>query len=88
MTGHSSAGDAGMIRGRPDVMTHCVEFWKKWKKEPNFCGLSPQAISEIKAYLETVEKICKLGIPEEEVYESLPEGAGGLKCATRFHVSY
>ena len=56
-------------------MTRCVDFWKKWRKEPNFCGLSSQAISEIKGYLELVEKIAKTGIPEETIFEMCPSGA-------------
>ena len=53
-------------------MTRCADFWKKWRKEPNFCGLSPQAISEIKGYLELVDKIVKTGILEETVFEMCP----------------
>ena len=56
-------------------MTHCTDFWHKWRKEPNFCGLSPQSISEIKGYLELVDKIVKTGITEETVFENCPSGA-------------
>ncbi len=56
-------------------MTRCIDFWKKWRKEPNFCGLSTQAISEIKGYLELVDKIARAGIPEETIFELCPSGA-------------
>lgn len=56
-------------------MTRCAEFWHKWRKEPNFCGLSPQAISEIKGYLELVDKLKKTGIEEDAIYENCPSGA-------------
>jgi len=56
-------------------MTRCADFWKKWRKEPNFCGLSPQAISEIKGYLELVEKLTRSGIQEETIFEMCPSGA-------------
>jgi len=56
-------------------LTHCTDFWHKWRKEPNFCGLSPQSISEIKGYLELVDKIVKTGITEETVFENCPSGA-------------
>jgi hypothetical protein len=56
-------------------MSHCVDFWHKWRKEPNFCGLSPQSVSEIKGYLELVDKIKKAGIPEDTIYEKCTSGA-------------
>jgi hypothetical protein len=56
-------------------MTRCTDFWKKWRKEPNFCGLSQNTVDEIEDYLSTVDKICTLGIAEDTVYENFPEGA-------------
>jgi hypothetical protein len=56
-------------------MTRCTDFWKKWRKEPNFCGLSSTTVDEIEDYLKTVDKICTLGIKEDIVYENFPEGA-------------
>ena len=56
-------------------MTRCADFWKKWRKEPNFCGLSPQAISEIKGYLELVDKLVKTGIPEDTIFDMCPSGS-------------
>jgi hypothetical protein len=57
------------------VMTRCTDFWKKWRKEPNFCGLSQNTVDEIEDYLSTVDKICTLGIKEDTVFENFPEGA-------------
>ena len=56
-------------------MTRCADFWRKWRKEPNFCGLSPQAISEIKGYLELVDKLVKTGIPEDTIFDMCPSGS-------------
>jgi len=56
-------------------MTRCTDFWKKWRKEPNFCGLSETTVDEIEKYLSTVDKICTLGLKEDTVYENFPEGA-------------
>ncbi|MCK9591437.1 MAG: hypothetical protein M0Q91_05440 [Methanoregula sp.] len=56
-------------------MSHCVDFWHKWRKEPNFCGLSPQSVSEIKGYLELVDKIKTAGISEDIIYEKCTSGA-------------
>jgi len=56
-------------------LTRCPEFWDKWDKEPNFCGLSPQSISEIKGYLELREKIVSKGVSKAAFYERCPSGA-------------
>jgi len=56
-------------------MTRCPEFYSKLLKDGNFCGLSDGAISQIKGYLETVDKIASRGVPKEEVMERFPEGA-------------
>lgn len=56
-------------------MTRCAEFWDKWEREPNFCGLSPQSISEIKGYLELRDKVIKMGVAKAVFYESCPSGA-------------
>lgn len=53
----------------------CNEFWDKWEKEPNFCGLSAQSISEIKGYLELRDKVVKMGIQKTAFYENCPSGA-------------
>lgn len=56
-------------------MTRCPEFYAKLLKDGNFCGLSDGAISQIKGYLETVDKIASRGVPKEQVMERFPEGA-------------
>ena len=56
-------------------MTRCAEFWDKWDRDPNFCGLSPQSISEIKGYLELRDKVVKMGVDKRAFYEKCPSGA-------------
>jgi hypothetical protein len=53
----------------------CSEFWDKWEKEPNFCGLSAQSISEINGYLELRDKVVKMGVTKAVFYENCPSGA-------------
>jgi hypothetical protein len=56
-------------------MTRCPEFYTKLLKDGNFCGLSDGAISQIKGYLETVDKIASRGISKDQIMERFPEGA-------------
>ena len=56
-------------------MTRCPEFYEKFERDGNFCGLSAGAISQIKAYRELIDKISKQGIDRTLVYEHFPEGA-------------
>lgn len=56
-------------------MTRCPEFYDKLERDGNFCGLSPGAISQIKAYRELIDKIQKQGIDRTAAYEHFPAGA-------------
>ncbi len=56
-------------------MTRCPEFYEKFERDGNFCGLSAPAISQIKAYRELIEKIVKAGIEKNTAYEKFPERA-------------
>ena len=54
-------------------MTKCIDFWKKWKKEPNFCGLGRQTARTHDKYLSFVEDFTKEhGFIEEIVYQNVP----------------
>lgn len=64
-------------------MTRCPEFYEKFERDGNFCGLSPSAISQIKAYRELVDKISKHGIDRTLVYEHFPERAAREITAVR-----
>ena len=35
---------------------HCLDYWHKWKREYNFCGLRPQDTKENDRYLALVER--------------------------------
>lgn len=57
-------------------MTHCVDFFKKWKKEPNFCGLGKTACSDIERYLVFVDEFSsENGMDAEAVYRNVPQNA-------------
>ena len=49
-------------------MTYCIDFFRKFKKDGNFCGLDKSQVSRLTAYLEIVELLMKQKIPEEEIY--------------------
>ena len=51
-------------------MTYCIDFFRKFKKEGNFCGLDKSQVSRLTAYLEIVEALVKQKIPEEQIYEN------------------
>jgi len=51
-------------------MTYCIDFFRKFKKEGNFCGLDKSQVSRLMAYLEIVEALVKQKIPEEQIYEN------------------
>lgn len=57
-------------------MTHCVDFWKKWKKQPNFCGLGKSAATSYDKYIKFVEDFSEeYKIPAELVYQNVPHTA-------------
>jgi len=51
-------------------MTYCIDFFRKFKKEGNFCGLDKSQVSRLTSYLEIVELLMKQNIPEEQVYKN------------------
>ena len=65
-------------------MTHCIEYWRKWKREGNFCGLRKQDADENDAYLELVEKVSGSGakIESDLIFQKFPVGAARplLRC--------
>ena len=64
-------------------MTHCVDFWKKWKKEPNFCGIGKSSARSYDKYLEFVDDFAKrYGFEPEVVYQNAPQTA--VKALLRF----
>ena len=56
-------------------MTYCIDFFRKFKKDGNFCGLDKSQVSRLTAYLEIVELLMKQKIPEEQVYENFSVNA-------------
>jgi hypothetical protein len=50
---------------------YCIDFFRKFKKDGNFCGLDKSEVSRLNAYLDVVELLMKQKIPEETVYTHL-----------------
>lgn len=64
-------------------MTHCVDFWEKWKREPNFCGLGTGTANSFDKYIDFVEDFSKeFGIAQDIVYRNVPQSA--VKTILRF----
>ena len=69
--------------GRGEGMTACVDLYKKWKKEPNFCGLGNKEATLVNSYIEFVEEFSKdTGISEEIIYRNAPRTA--VKAILKF----
>lgn len=52
-------------------MAHCVDFYKKWKREPNFCGIGNIGVNQISKYLEIVDELVNTGLDDEECFKYL-----------------
>jgi hypothetical protein len=64
-------------------MTACSDLYKKWKVEPNFCGLGKVEANYIDKYISFVEEFAKqFDIPEDVVYRNAPRSA--VKPILRF----
>lgn len=64
-------------------MTACSDLYKKWKTEPNFCGLGKDEANYIDKYIDFVDDFSKeFGIAEEVVYRNAPRTA--VKPILRF----
>jgi hypothetical protein len=62
---------------------HCHDWFRKWKKEHNFCGLRPQDAKEMDQYIEISEKIAHAsGKDEDFVHDHFTAGAARplLRC--------
>ena len=64
-------------------MTRCAKFHHLFDEVGDFCGMSPSAISQYKAYREQVKKLVNLGIDEDFVFENFPEGPGRILSAIK-----
>ncbi len=57
-------------------MTHCVDFWKKWKTEPNFCGLGSSVAKQYDKYLTFVDEFStEFEIDSDIVYRNVPQSS-------------
>lgn len=54
---------------------YCIDFFRKWKKEGNFCGLDKGQVSRLNAYMDIVELLVKQKIPEDQIFENFSVGA-------------
>ena len=56
-------------------MSYCIDFFHKFKKEGNFCGLDKSQVSRLLSYMEIVEALVKQKIPEDQIYQNFTVGA-------------
>jgi len=57
-------------------MAHCLDFWRKWKQEENFCGVGKLQVRKLNKYLALATELKeKYGIDEEQVYTHLSASA-------------
>jgi hypothetical protein len=58
-------------------MTHCIQFYHKWKREGNYCGLRKQDAKDIDSYLSLVERISQTptGLESDFVFDHFTAGA-------------
>jgi hypothetical protein len=48
-------------------MAHCLLWYKQFKKDPGFCGLSRKAQKQTGAYLDFVMELESMGLPEDQI---------------------
>jgi hypothetical protein len=53
----------------------CADFYKKWKRNPNWCHKCESAIKEINSYIDLADGLEKQGIPQETVFNGLSQWA-------------
>ncbi len=56
-------------------MVRCKEWWEKFEKDGNFCGLSKPMLSNISFHKGIVDEVCKRGGDPEFTFVNFPEGA-------------
>jgi len=57
-------------------MAACSDFFKKWKREYNFCGLGEHSAKQVNKFIDFVEDLSKeSGIPEDVIYSNVTRGA-------------
>ena len=55
-------------------MSYCLEFFRKWRKEGNFCGLGEGEACRIDGYLNLVDTLMKHKIPEKTIVDLFTVG--------------
>lgn len=53
-------------------MTTCVDFYKKWEKNPNWCKKSGRTVEEIEKYQNLLKELEEMGVLKERVICALP----------------
>ena len=57
-------------------MSHCTDFFKKWRRQPNFCGLGRVAQGYINGYLRFVDDFAsEYGFDENIIYTNVTASA-------------
>lgn len=56
-------------------MSRCESFYKRWRKDPNWCNKCRTEVSRINKYLGLVDELAEMGTPEDVTLGTLPERA-------------
>lgn len=65
------------------IMPHCIEYFEKWRKEPNFCGIGKVSANQIDQYLKFVDEFAgEYDIDVAVIYRNCPSTA--IKPLLRF----
>lgn len=56
-------------------MSRCLEFYKKWERDPNWCEKCKTAVRQINNYIDLLDDFEAKGIPKERTIVQLSEGS-------------
>jgi len=56
-------------------MAHCLLWYKQFKKDPGFCGLSKRSQDAVSDFLGVVNELVQMGLPEDIILLSFPSSA-------------
>jgi len=57
------------------IMSRCLEFYKKWERDPNWCEKCADSVRKINRYIDLLDDFEAKGIPKDKTIVFLPEGS-------------
>jgi hypothetical protein len=67
--------DSFLLFCEGEIMTTCVDFYKKWEKNPNWCKKSEKTAQEIERYQTLLKELEEMGVLKERVIRAIPRSA-------------